>query len=126
MKALTCVINSTVFSVLGKAGANPQSGDYYKFNKQFLTPIPVPAFKLVRGGQDVRLLVQLYEQIVDLQHRYLVAAPLNKDVISRAIDAKWRQLDEVCNILYELTDDEISRVMAIGRAVDRIALMNGV
>ena len=126
MKALTCVINSTVFSVLGKAGANPQSGDYYKFNKQFLTPIPVPAFKLARGGQDVRLLVQLYEQIVDLQHRYLVAAPLNKDVISRAIDAKWRQLDEVCNILYELTDDEISSVMAIGRAVDRIALMNGV
>jgi hypothetical protein len=53
MKALTCLMNSTIFSVLGKAGANPQTGDYYKFNKQFLTPIPVPVVKLQRNTTDV-------------------------------------------------------------------------
>ena len=42
MQAITCIINSTIFTVLGKSGANPQSGGYYKFNKQFLTPIPFP------------------------------------------------------------------------------------
>ena len=42
MKAITCIINSTAFSVLAKAGANPQLNNYYKFNKQFLSPVPFP------------------------------------------------------------------------------------
>ena len=46
MKAITMIINSTLFSVLGKCGANPASNGYYKFNKQFIEPIPLPNKKI--------------------------------------------------------------------------------
>ena len=36
MKAIAGLMNSTVFSVLAKLKANPQSGGYFKFNKQFI------------------------------------------------------------------------------------------
>ena len=126
MKALTCLINSTVFSVLAKAGANPQSRGYYKFNKQFLTPIPIPHTKLSSCGEDVQALAKEYDQIVDLQNRYLSASPTQRDVISRALSARWAQLDNLCNELYELTVDETAEIMSEGRTVDRVSLMNGV
>jgi hypothetical protein len=40
--ALSAVINSTVYSVLARSIANPQTNGYFKFNKQFLAPVPFP------------------------------------------------------------------------------------
>ncbi len=37
----------------------------------------------------------------------------------------WIQLDSVCNDMYELSDDETSNIMAIGRTTDRVTLLNG-
>ena len=69
MKAITCVVNSTIFSVLSKSGANPQAGGYYKFNKQFLAPIPFPSSKLKNNSPVVTKLSSLYDDIVELQQQ---------------------------------------------------------
>lgn len=124
MKALTCLINSTVFSVLGKIGANPQSGDYYKFNKQFLTPIPVPVRKFVENTKEISALAALYDEIADLQNRYIYASPLKKEVFARGLKDRWSKLDTICNDMYELSESGIESIMAEGRSVDRVALLN--
>lgn len=125
MKAITCVINSTVFSVLGKAGANPQTGEYYKFNKQFLTPIPFPSVKLTADSGAVLYLSSIFDEITELQDRYLVATQNQKEVFTRALKEKWSDLDEVCFNLYEVTDVEKAQIQAIGRTISRIDLLNG-
>ena len=125
MKAITCVINSTVFSVLGKAGANPQTGEYYKFNKQFLTPIPFPSVKLTADSEAVLYLSSIFDEITELQDRYLVATQNQKEVFTHALKEKWSDLDEVCFNLYEVTDVEKAQIQAIGRTISRIDLLNG-
>ncbi len=40
--ALSAIINSTIYSVLARSIANPQTNGYFKFNKQFLEPVPFP------------------------------------------------------------------------------------
>ena len=125
MKAITCVINSTIFSVLGKAGANPQAGEYYKFNKQFLTPIPLPSSKLMAGSDGVFRLSTLFDHITELQDRYLASSPNQKEIFKRALNEKWADLDEVCFSMYEVTDAEKSQIQDIGRTISRIDLLNG-
>lgn len=125
MKAITCVINSTIFSVLGKAGANPQAGEYYKFNKQFLTPIPLPSSKLMAGSDGVFRLSTLFDHITELQDRYLASSPNQKEIFKRALNEKWADLDEVCFSMYEVTGAEKSQIQAIGRTISRIDLLNG-
>ena len=125
MKAITCLINSTIFSVLGKAGANPQMGEYYKFNKQFLTPIPLPSARLRPGSEDVQRLSAMFDEISELQDRYLSATQNQKEIFKRALKEKWTDLDNVCFNLYEVTDAEKEQIQAIGRTISRIDLLNG-
>ena len=40
--AIAAIINSTIFNTFARSIANPQQGGYYKFNKQFLDPVPFP------------------------------------------------------------------------------------
>ena len=123
MKAITCVINSTVFSVLGKSGANPQSGGYYKFNKQFLSPIPFPSQGITEDAESVSELAHLYDDIFTLQSRYLSANPMQKETIANNLDFKWNALDNICYRLYGLSEEEIDKVASIGRTVSRIELL---
>ena len=125
MKAITCIINSTIFSVLGKAGANPQTGEYYKFNKQFLTPIPLPSARLRPESEDVQRLSTIYDEISELQDRYLSATQNQKEIFKRALEEKWTDLDNACFNLYEVTDAEKEQIQAIGRTISRIDLLNG-
>ena len=125
MKAITCTINSTIFSVLGKAGANPQTGEYYKFNKQFLTPIPLPAARLRPESEDVQRLSTMFDEISELQDRYLSATQNQKEIFKRALKEKWTALDNACFDLYEVTDSEKAQIQAIGRTISRIDLLNG-
>ena len=62
MKAVTCIINSTIFSALAKCGANPQRGGYYKFNKQFIEPIPLPIDNIT--NEICTEFVKLYNKII--------------------------------------------------------------
>ncbi len=69
-KALTMIFNSTVFSVLAKSGAIALRGGYYKFNKQYLNPVPLPNEKLVPGNLKIRELADYYEELTGLQEKY--------------------------------------------------------
>lgn len=124
MKAITCIINSTIFSVFGKAGANPQAGGYYKFNKQFLAPIPFPSYKL-NTSSKVTELADLYDVIADLQERYIAATPTMKTVISDTLNEMWSRIDVICYQLYEVSAHEIDQIEAVGRTVSRIELLGG-
>ncbi|MHC1715017.1 MAG: DNA methyltransferase [Acidaminococcaceae bacterium] len=125
MKTIACIINSTVFSVLAKAGANPQSGGYYKFNRQFIDPVAFPCNFVTEDCTDVAVLSALYDEIAYLQNTLISAVPTRKEVISRVIEAKWCELDDICSRLYQLTDDEIALINGVGRTVSRVELLNG-
>ena len=126
MKAITCVVNSTIFSVLGKSGANPQAGGYYKFNKQFLAPIPFPSSKLINNSPAVTELSSLYDDIVELQQQYTRSSRAVREMLSHTLRAKWNMLDEICYGLYEVSETEREQIADIGRTTDRIELLDGV
>lgn len=126
MEAITCIINSTIFSVLGKAGANPQSGGYYKFNKQFLAPIPFPIDNLSNDKGVEERLSNLYHSIYYLQEKYILATPNRKKNIAFEIQKQWEILDSICYRLYNVSEDEMNLIKKVGRTVDRIDLLNGV
>lgn len=126
MKAITCVVNSTIFSVLSKSGANPQAGGYYKFNKQFLAPIPFPSSKLKNNSPVVTKLSSLYDDIVELQQQYTRSSRAVREMLSHTLKAKWNELDEICYGLYEVSETEREQIADIGRTTDRIELLDGV
>ena len=116
MKAIACIINSTVFSVLGKAGANPQSGGYYKFNKQFLLPIPFPVEQLHADNEMVQQLANLYDHIIELQRAYISSTPEQKAILQPMLRARWIELDEVCYRSYSIQPEERILIANIGRS----------
>lgn len=126
MKAITCIINSTIFTVLGKSGANPQSGGYYKFNKQFLMPIPFPNEAVTEKADCVTKLAKYYTEISELQEQYLSATFNTKEIIAGQLRQLWAELDDICYSLYKVTDQEKQQIINMGRTVSRIDLLNGV
>jgi len=125
MKAIACIINSSVYSVLAKAGANPQSGGYYKFNKQFLEPVALPCASITEDAHEVSRLAQLYDEIFTLQDMWIHSTPTRRDVLDGVIEARWAEIDLICEILYSLTQEEKELVNGIGRTVSRIDLLSG-
>ncbi|WP_295093987.1 N-6 DNA methylase [Ruminococcus sp.] len=126
MKAITCIINSTIFTVLGKSGANPQSGGYYKFNKQFLMPIPFPVNAVTEKAECVKVLAKYYSEISELQEKYLSSTFNTKEIVAGKLRQLWAELDDICYNLYKITDREKQQIINIGRTVSRIDLLNGV
>ena len=126
LKAVTAIINSTVFSVFAKAEANPQSGGYYKFNKQFLFPVPFPSRNIIQDNNDVTALARLHDEIKVLQDNLINCTPNNKDIIRSALLVKWNEIDNICYNLYELNDSQRQLVHAEGRTMNRVDLLGGV
>lgn len=121
MKALSCLINSTVFSVLAKSGANPQSGGYFKFNKQFLIPVAFPCEKF-NDDKVIYKLSQYYDDIKQFQDKYLSCSVNEKDILSASLNTKWNELDNYCYELYGLKDEEVDKLKSVGRT-DRLPLI---
>lgn len=126
MKAITCIINSTAFSVLAKAGANPQAGGYFKFNKQYLTPVPFPSDSCTEQNHIVQLLAEMHDDIADLEERACRALPVDREILNRMIREKWKALDDAVYELYEVTEEEKKQLNAVGRTIDRVELLYGV
>lgn len=124
MKAITCIINSTIFSVFGKSGANPQAGGYYKFNKQFLAPVPFPSGRVVESP-EIQRLAALYDEISVIQENYLRSTPGRKEILAGRLKILWAELDNICYSLYEVADAEKRRIESIGRTISRIDLLDG-
>ncbi|MDA3822833.1 MAG: restriction endonuclease subunit M, partial [Bacteroidales bacterium] len=122
--ALSAIINSTIFSVLARSIANPQSNGYFKFNKQFLDPVPFPSENF-RANKDrlVHQLAEVAQEIEGQQQRYITASPAQKRTLAGALQRNWLRLDELVYCLYELTDSEITEFEKRGRNVNRIEML---
>lgn len=120
MKALTMIINSTLFSVFGKCGANPASNGYYKFNKQFIEPVPLPNKKITPSNNYIRRLAKQYDEIKALLEEYDKANEIDKKSYRDMMEAKWQVVDTCCMDMYEIEDEERMLINSIGRIESRI------
>jgi len=123
--ALSAIINSTVFSVLARSIANPQTNGYFKFNKQFLAPVPFPIDNFRQNEQLKSQLKKVAKRIDKLQVSYLSSSPIQQKTISRLLTRNWNFLDELCFQLYGLTNSEKAFFNEKGRNVDRINILKG-
>lgn len=122
--ALSAVINSTVYSVLARSIANPQTNGYFKFNKQFLAPVPFPLDNFQRNSKLKKQLAKVAKRIEELQNRYKTSSPTQKRSIARLLSTQWNLLDELCYQLYNLTTAEKIFFKGRGRNVDRVQILN--
>jgi hypothetical protein len=123
--ALSAIINSTLFSVFARSIANPQSNGYYKFNKQFLDPIPFPSKNFLSNTNGlVHQLAALAQVIASQQQRYISSSPAQKSTLSGALQRNWKTLDRLVYRLYDLTDTEIAEFENRGRNEDRIEMLD--
>lgn len=109
--ALAGLINSTPFAFFAKSIANPQQNGYYKFNKQFLDPVPFPTQAYKEMSTDMIQLSTVAKQIEQL-HTRMIATPSRASRYKPAVKALWKELDSICCRLYQFTEDEINTVMS--------------
>lgn len=125
LKAIAMIINSTVFSVFAKSGANPQSGNYYKFNKQFLIPVPFPNSRLNKDDIFTQKLSKLYDEIIIMKEQYIKSDELSKVYFESILATKWEEVDKICEKMYEIDDVDLCEINKIGRTLSRITGMEG-
>lgn len=110
-EAVTAVLNSTVFNTLAIYFANPQRGNYYKLNKQFMLPVPFPYEKIENDKTLQKKLSDLVKEIIDKQEK--INNPLiesKKQVLETLIQRLYLQLDTIVCDLYELNSEEIAMI----------------
>ncbi|MDY2956747.1 MAG: DNA methyltransferase [Lachnospiraceae bacterium] len=120
MKALTMIINSTIFSVFAKCGANQASNGYYKFNKQFIEPVPLPNNKIKASNKIIKSLSSLYEDMKALLSEYEKATVNDKLLYKGVMESKWKEVDDLCYELYGVDAREKNLIEGIGRIESRI------
>lgn len=120
MKALTMIINSTIFSVFAKCGANQASNGYYKFNKQFIEPVPLPNKKLTASNKTVKALVSLYDELKALLSEYEKATVNDKLIYKGVMESRWQEIDRLCYEFYGVDKDEKALIESVGRVESRI------
>ena len=123
MKAITGIMNSTVFSVLAKLKANPQSGGYFKFNKQFLAPVPFPSKRLREDVKTQKRIATATDKIRTLEERFVIANANHRGLIAQQLESLWGELDKMAETLYGLTPEERTTIRKIGRTVGRVELL---
>ena len=104
--ALAAIINSTIFNTFARSIANPQQGGYYKFNKQFLDPVPVPREEFLRGGRRIAKLANIARRIERTNEQLRNAIGGQTSGLENALRALWSELDQLCDKLYGLTREE--------------------
>lgn len=122
--ALSAIINSTIYSVLARSIANPQTNGYFKFNKQFLEPVPFPVQNFTDNAKLKAQLATVAKRIDELQDRFKSSSPTQKRTIATLLSTQWNLLDELCYQFYGLTDADKTFFNDRGRNVDRIGILN--
>jgi type I restriction-modification system DNA methylase subunit len=122
--ALSAVINSTIFSVLARSIANPQAEGYFKFNKQFLEPVPFPVHKFSSDGKLCAALAACAIEIDVQQKKFESSTPRQKRTYEHTLRAEWEKLDRLCEDLYDLNLEERAFFRLMGRNIDRVAMLN--
>ena len=97
--ALAGIINSSWFATLAKSIANPQQNGYYKFNKQFLDPLPFPCSKFASEDNDIKNLATLAKNIERISNT-IQKNPALKDNYQSALSSLWSELDAQVEKIY--------------------------
>lgn len=122
--AVAGIINSTIFSVLARPVANPQSGGYFKFNKQFIEPLPFPKENFNSNVALVTEISVLAQTIQQTQEQYRHSSPRQKTILKATLCIHWRNLDNKVYQLYDLTVDQISFFNERGRNINRVEILD--
>lgn len=101
--AMAAIINSTIFNTFARSIANPQQGGYFKFNKQFLDPVPVPRDALLGNGRELTRLATIAQRIEQTNEQLRNATGGQTSGLENALHILWAQLDQMCDKLYGLT-----------------------
>ena len=104
--ALSAIINSTIFCAFARSIANPQQGGYYKFNKQFLNPVPVPKEAFVECKPQIKKLAKIAKRIEETNEQIRTSIGGQTTGLENSLKALWSELDQICDKLYGLTLEE--------------------
>lgn len=104
--ALSAIINSTIFCAFARSIANPQQGDYYKFNKQFLNPVPVPKDAFVKCNPQIKKLSKIAKRIEEINEQIRTSIGGQTTGLENSLKSLWSELDHICDKLYGLTIEE--------------------
>lgn len=104
--ALSAIINSTIFCAFARSIANPQQGGYYKFNKQFLNPVPVPKEAFVECKPQIKKLAKIAKRIEETNEQIRTSIGGQTTGLENSLKALWSELDQICDKLYGLTIEE--------------------
>ena len=122
--AIAGVINSTLFSVLARSIALAQQNGYFKFNKQFIEPIPFPKAIFENNPTLVSQIAELSRTIQEKQETYKNAIPKQKNILKTILNGLWNKLDEFIFDLYELNQEDREFFLSKGRNIDRVEVLN--
>jgi len=122
--AIAGLINSTLFSVLARSIALAQQNGYFKFNKQFIEPIPFPKEIFEKNPALISKIAELSQTIQSKQEQYKNAIPRQKTILKKLLNDLWSKLDESIFDLYELNQEERAFFLSKGRNIDRVEVLN--
>ncbi|MBD80684.1 MAG: type II deoxyribonuclease [Crocinitomicaceae bacterium] len=122
--AVAGIINSTLFSVLARSIALSQQNGYFKFNKQFIEPVPFPQFNFNTNNDLVGEISALANSIEEKQNQYKSASPRQKNTLKNLLETEWNALDSKVYELYGLTNEQTSFFDRKGRNVNRIEILD--
>ena len=103
-RALAAIINSTPFATLARFQANPQSGGYYKFSKQFLDPVPFPIGYFIADAPEIKKLSELghkIEKIMDMSKD-----GNNAERFKPLLNELWQEIDSLVLKMYGANKSE--------------------
>lgn len=113
--ALSALINSTVFCTFARSIANPQQGGYYKFNKQFLDPVPVPKEAFLDCDKDIEKLAKLAMNIEKINEQIKCSEGGQTSGLVTLLSEQWAKLDKLCDKLYGLSTEEKALIYSTPR-----------
>lgn len=122
--AIASIINSTLFSVCARSIANPQQNGYFKFNKQFIEPIPFPKAIYENSPQLIQEIAQIGKDIERTQNQFRSSTPRQKSILKNLLSTHWINLDNKVYELYQLTPKEIEFFVKRGRNINRIEIIS--
>ena len=122
--ATTGIINSTLFSVLARSIAMVQQNGYFKFNKQFIEPIPFPRDNFESNPTLIREIFEITQVIKKKQEQYKNSTPRQKSIFKKVLINLWKNLDTKVFELYELNENEIEFFVQKGRNIDRVEILD--
>lgn len=104
--AIAAIINSTIFNTFARSIANPQQGGYYKFNKQFLDPVPFPKDAFIKCGRNIANLANIAKKIEQTNEQIRNSVGSQTSGLILSLNSLWRKLDQMCDKLYGIKKAE--------------------